>query len=133
MSEHTIYLIGGADDESGVLTSSQHGDQCALTFAFRGRQIAASSSDFFEAFCQIRLQLEAEALMPFCYGASLNVYPSRMSREMSNGMAAYRLATGKQAARDNLVRIFDQGHDVIPSSVANQKAFYTEWLASLSA
>jgi hypothetical protein len=56
-----------------------------------------------------------------------------MSREMSNGMAAYRLATGKQAARDNLVRIFDQGHDVIPSSVANQKAFYTEWLASLSA
>ena len=104
-----------------------------LSLAFRGRQFDASGQDLFETFCQIRLQLEQEGLIPFCYGASLNVYPSRMSREMSGGLAAYRLTSGVQATRENLVSIFDQGPDVIPSSVANQKAFYTEWLASLGA
>jgi hypothetical protein len=130
MAEHIINLIGGEDDESGVLTSTGAGDDCHLTFVFRDRCIEASASDFFEAFCLIRLQLESDSLVPFCYGASLNVFPSGMSRQMSSGMAAYRLVMGKHSSRENLVRIFDQGHDVIPASVANQLAFFKEWIAS---
>jgi hypothetical protein len=133
MADHTIYFIGGEDDESGVLTSLQNGEECTLSLAYRGRHISASARDFFEAFCEIRLQLEPEALIPFCYGASLNVYPSGMSRDMSKGLMAYRLVSGSQATRESLVRIFEHGHDVIPSSVANQKAFFAEWLASLKA
>ena len=133
MAEHVIFLIGGEDEESGMLTSSDASDRCSLSFSFRGRSVEASASDFFEAFCQIRLQLEAEALIPFCYGASLNVYPSGMSRQMSNGMSAYRLVHGTQATKNSLVHIFEQGHDVIPASVANQLAFFKAWVASLGA
>ena len=133
MAEHVIFLIGGEDEEWGMLTSSDASDNCSLSFSFRGRRVEATASDFFEAFCQIRLQLEAEALFPFCYGASLNVYPSGMSRQMSNGMSAYRLVHGTQATKDSLVHIFEQGHDVIPASVANQRDFFKAWVASLGA
>jgi hypothetical protein len=133
MADHTIFLIGGKDDEFGVLTLSGVADACHLSFAFRGRRIEATASDFFEAFCQIRLQLEAEALIPFCYGASLNVHPSGMSRQMSNGLLAYRLTVGSPGRIETLVRIFEQGPDVIPASVANQQSFYRGWAASLGA
>ncbi len=133
MTEQTIYLIGGTDDEAGTLTSLKVGDSCNLSFAYRGVQIDGTGLDFFDAFVEIRRQLEKEALFPFCYGASLNVYPSRMARQMSNGLKAYRLVSGTQAKQDDLVNIFEQGHDVIPASVENQQNFYREWLVSLRA
>lgn len=74
---------------------------------------------------------EKESLLPLCYGASLNVFPSRMAHEMSSGLKAYRLTSCEQARRVDLVEIFDQGHDVIPSTVEGQRAFYQAWLLSL--
>ena len=129
MKEHQIYLIGGGDDESGILTPDRRGDECCLSFLFRGKRIDASADDFFDAFCGIRHLLEADSLIPFCYGASLNVYPSRMSRQMASGTVAYVLTFGKSA--ENRVHIFDSGPDVTPASVANQKSFYADWVASL--
>jgi len=76
MSEYTLSLIGGNDDESGVLYYGPVDGLCRLSFRDRDHSIEASSTDYFEAFVQIRLQLEQEDLIPFCYGSSLNVFPS---------------------------------------------------------
>ena len=130
MSEHTIYLIGGTDDEKGILVATTQNGICYLKFQYREREIETNATDYFEAFCKLRLTLESERLIPFCYGASLNVYPSGMCREMGNGIVAYRLQAGKKPERGDLVKIFEQGPDVIPASVVNQKEFFNEWLQS---
>jgi hypothetical protein len=128
MSDHRLFLIGGAENESGLLTEIHGKDSCRLAFAFRGRTIEAESSDFFETFCQIRLYLEPDGLIPFCYGASLNVYPSGMARDMGLGRGAYKLTMGKLANRHDLVQVFSDGPDIIPVSVKIQREFYNEWL-----
>jgi hypothetical protein len=128
MSDHRLFLIGGADDESGVLTETRGIDFCRLAFAYRGGQIEVESGDFFEALCQIRLCLEPAGLIPFCYGASLNVYPSGMARDMGLGLGAYKLTIGKHSNRHDLVQIFSVGPDIIPVSVKLQLEFYEKWL-----
>ncbi|WP_419812980.1 hypothetical protein [Bacterioplanoides sp.] len=45
-------------------------------------------------------------------------------------MIAYKTEIGQVASRDNLVNIFDQGNDVIPSSVSQQKAHFEQWRQS---
>ena len=130
MSDHTIYLIGGADDESGTIHTITSEGQCHVKFKFRDSEIEASSSDYSEAFSEVRLKLEQVGLIPFCYGASLNVYPSGMCRDMGAGLSAYRLTAGKAPQRTDLVKIFESGHDVVPASVKNQKAYHAEWLQS---
>jgi hypothetical protein len=132
MSDHIIHLIGGEDDETATLTTQPRDGHCHITFRYRDRVIEASATDYFEAFSQIRLQLELERLIPFCYGASLNVFPSGMARDMGSGLSAYRLTVGCAPSKDALVRIFDSGPDVIPASVASQKDFFNQWIQSRS-
>jgi hypothetical protein len=43
------------------------------------------------------------------------------------GLKAYRLTVGKKPSRDDLVGIFDEGPDVIPAPVAQQKEYVDEW------
>ncbi len=134
MSEHTVHLIGGEDDEVATVTCTPRAGQCHIVFRYRGRTIEESSTDYFEAFCGVRRRLEEEKLIPFCYGASLNVFPSGMCREMSAGMKAYRMMIGKPVdPKKDLVGIFDEGPDVIPASVALQKGHFDEWLNSKKA
>ena len=131
MSDHTIHLIGGKDDESATVTCAARDGECHIVFRYRNRVIEESASDYFEALCQVRKRLEEEKLIPFCYGASLNVCPSGMGRDMSAGMKAYRLTIGEPAK--NLVTIFEEGADVIPATVTRQKEYFNEWLASKKA
>lgn len=133
MTDREIFLIGGADDEFGVLSQSSSFGKYNLTFSARGQEFVGSGDDLFDAFCEVRSKLQSIGLIPFCYGASLDVYPSRMSREMAGGGRAYRLTLGKPASRDDLVDIFDSGPDVMPASVENQREFFNDWLASLRA
>ena len=128
MSERTIHLIGGEDDETASVVWSPADGECHIAVRYRGRVIEEKASDFFEALCRVRLRLEAEKLIPFCYGASLNVFPSGMARDMGAGLKAYRLTIGKHAKE--LVGIFDEGADVIPATVARQKEYFDEWLKS---
>jgi hypothetical protein len=131
MSEHIIHLIGGEDDETAIAICTARAGQCCIAFRFRGRVLEEDASDYFEALCRVRLRLEEEKLIPFCYGASLNVYPSGMARDMGAGMKAYRLTIGRQAK--DLVGTFDEGADVIPATVARQREYFDEWLASKKA
>jgi hypothetical protein len=130
MSEHTVHLIGGDDDETATLSATPVDGLCHITFRYRDQTIEASATDYFEAFSKIRLRLEEHRLIPFCYGASLSVFPSGMCRDMSAGTTAYRLMHGKKPERGDLVRIFDSGADVIPAFVARQREYFDEWLKS---
>jgi hypothetical protein len=51
---------------------------------------------FFDALCAIRQRLEEQGAMLDCYGASLNVFPSGMSRDMGRGVKAYKLTLGSE-------------------------------------
>ncbi len=131
MSTYTVLLIGGAENETGTFTEEESADQCVLTCCYRGKTIRASEPDFFEALCTIRRKLEQEGLIPFCYGASLNVFPSNMARQMGMGKAAYKMVINQPATQEQLVFIFDQGPDIIPASVGKQHQYFNNWLASL--
>jgi hypothetical protein len=130
MAEYPIFLIGGADDEAGLLSTTEEEDRCHISFAYRDRVIEAEANDYFEALCLIRQQLEEERLIPFCYGASLKVYPSGMARDMGAGLKAYKLEIGVHARTQDLVDKFAAGPDLIPASVKLQREFFEEWLAS---
>jgi hypothetical protein len=131
MTQHQISLVGGSDDEIAIFTEEEANGLCRLVCEYRGKRVSAEAHDYFEALSNVRLELEEEGLIPFCYGASLDVFPSRMAREMGRGKAAYKMEMGKPAGRDSLVRIFAHGPDVIPSPVARQKEYLNDWLASL--
>ena len=134
MSTYTIQLSGGTDNETATLVTEEQVDGlCHVILHYRDRAVQASASDFFEALCLLRVQLEPQHLIPLCYGASLNVYPSGMTRDMGDGLFAYKLTPGRQALRADLVGIFDVGPDVVPSSVADQERYFDAWLQSLKA
>jgi hypothetical protein len=130
MTEHRVFLIGGDDAETAKLTETTVEGQCLLSCEYRGTVLEASASDFFKALCQIRLHLEEEGLIPFCYGASLNFYPSGMARDMALGRVGYKLTMGRFARQQDLVSIYGEGPDVIPSTVAQQREYFNQWLAS---
>jgi hypothetical protein len=133
MFEYTVHLIGGAENETAAVsaTSPGHG-RCSVSIVYRGKTLQAESTDYFKALQDVRMLMEADGLIPFCYGASLNVYPSGMTRDMAQGMVAYRLTLAQSTSREDLVRIFDEGADVIPSYVANQREFHTRWIESFA-
>jgi hypothetical protein len=130
MTTHQIFLIGSHDDEAATFIETETDDACVLTCKYREKTVSATADDFFEALCKVRLELEAEHLIPFCYGASLNVYPSGMARSMARGKAAYKMQAGKHGTKKDLVRIFSEGQDVIPATVAQQREYWKEWVSS---
>jgi hypothetical protein len=130
MVEYSVFVIGGEDDETISLVPSEIGAVCRLVCTVRGEKHMADERDFFEALCTLRRRvLEPKGLIPFCYGASLKVWPSGMARDMGRGLKAYKIEVGAQASE--LVGIFESGHDVIPAQVAVQAEYAREWIASL--
>jgi hypothetical protein len=125
-----VYLVGGSDDETAIFKLFDEGNHCRLRCEYRDKVVESTATDFFQALCDVRGLLAKDGLIPFCYGASLDVYPSGMARDMGRGLKAYKLAVGRHAKTDDLVEIFAEGLDVIPASIAAQEQFYCHWLAS---
>lgn len=127
MKHHRLKL-SGPDFET--LATLIVGSDCDLRCEFDDTTLTASGFDYFGALAELRSQLEVHKLSLHCNGASLDVYPSAMARQMSEGMLAYRLQKGKHSAQEDLVDIFEVGHWVIPSTVEEQKAYYEAWCSS---
>jgi hypothetical protein len=102
-----------------------------LMFKLAEETFSATASDFFEAMCQIRRQLELLGWRPVCYGRSKNVYPSGMCRDMGRGLKAYKFSLGRPGSIKDLVSIFDTGEDIEPASVDEQRSFAMEWFKSI--
>jgi hypothetical protein len=101
-----------------------------LTLTLGKKIFKKTASDYFEALCRIRQELEKQDIYPCCLGACKNVYPSGFSRGMGNGLNAYQLEFGKQAK--TLVHIFSYDQNVEPVTVAEQKKFYEDYCNSFS-
>jgi hypothetical protein len=93
---------------------------------------ASSADDFFSALTALRLQLESEGRLICCYGGSRNVYPSAMDLSSSSAMA-YRTFLGRPSRQTDRVSLFGSGPDVVPATIADQRAFHDQWIASLRA
>lgn len=111
-----------------LLDEDIDGDNARLTLRSSVGEFTGEASDFFEAMCKVRDCLESIRWRPVCYGSSRNVFPSGMCRDMGRGLKAYRLELGRHTTTKKLVSIFDSGPDVEPSSVAEQRRFWEEWL-----
>jgi hypothetical protein len=105
--------------------------RCVIALRCDRCEVAGEGPDFFDAFCRVREALAAHGLVPLCYGASRNVYPSNMARDMGDGLKAYRMRPGCPAAREDLVAIFNEGPGVEPASVEEQRECWKAWLRSL--
>ena len=105
--------------------------ELALTYA--DRKHCAVAEDCFEALIRLRLELEPLGLALVCWGASLQVYPSEMSRSMGIGDSAYRLTLGQFARMADQVNIFDSGPGLVVATVAEQEDFSRAWFDSFLA
>jgi hypothetical protein len=94
-------------------------------------EINGEDIDFFDAFCHVRQELEQRGFLPFCYGASRNVYPSGRCRDWFGGLLAYKMTMGQVALLEDLVGIFNMGDDVDPATVKEQEEYHRAWLSSL--
>jgi hypothetical protein len=140
--QHKIALRRSGSDASSpplqaVVTCvlRERGDDqrdCRVTLALEECVLESCGPDFFEAFCGVREQLEPRALVPLCYGASRNVFPSRMSRQRSLGLQAYRLEPGRAGRKEDMVEIFATGEDLDPASGADQRHYFDQWLTTLA-
>jgi hypothetical protein len=105
-------------------------DPVALSVHFAdGSSIKSSGSNLFECFSQIRASLPNIVFL--CKGAKRNVYLSRMSSQMANGLLAYELKLGEQALKKDIVNIFDHDESDIVESPEEQADFFKKWLGSL--
>ncbi|MDB5105337.1 MAG: hypothetical protein JWP91_3026 [Fibrobacteres bacterium] len=111
--------------------SPSDNDSVMLQLKVSDGDFSSTAEDYFSALVEIRRQLEKHGRMLVAYGASLNVYPSPMSRSMGTGEKAYKLTLGLQAKTSDLVSIFESGPDVNPSTVEEQEEFFRKWLQSL--
>jgi hypothetical protein len=118
---------GGAAGE-GMFHLEDLGGSCKLTLSIAGETMSATSSDFFDALVQLRRRLESNQLLPVCYGASRDVYPTDLSRAVAQGLMAPRWEKGKRTP-DDLVFIFHTGPDVQPVSVAEQREVHQRWVS----
>lgn len=102
---------------------------CMMTLLISGEVIEESQgNDFFSCLCDLRDKVKNITFL--CKGAKKNVYPSRMARQMANGIKAYELTLGRQAERGDLVGIFDyEVEDLV--SPDEQKEYFDKWISSL--
>ena len=129
VEQYKVQLVGKANAEATgtfLIDEDSDGDNAKLVLQYPDGEIIGEGSDFFDAMCQVRDRLEADGWRPLCYGSSRNVFPSGMCRDMGRGLKAYKLKLGRRAKE--LVSIFDSDPHVEPSSVAEQRRFWEEWL-----
>ncbi|MCG8711060.1 hypothetical protein JHU04_004416 [Brenneria sp. 4F2] len=67
----------------------------------------------------------------YCKGAKKNVLPSRMTRQMTNGLSAYETTLGQQAHKKDLVDIFSYEDKNIVSDPEEQDEYMKKWFSSL--
>jgi hypothetical protein len=126
-----ILILPDQAQTQGVFSFNDEANNCTLTLQFDGRTTSATADDYFEAMCQLRQLLEVEGIRLHCYGASRNVYPSRMARDMGRGLKAYKMTMGQPAKQTDLVSIFASDADVQTATVEEQRAYFRTWLKSL--
>jgi len=127
-----VPLHAGSLTHDAQLSYRERDDgQCEVTITFGAERYAAVADDFFETLLSVRARLELKGLLVGVLGASRDVWPSAMSRQMGGGLKAYRMVLGKQALSEDLVDIFEVSSNVMPATIRDQMGFRDAWFHSL--
>ncbi len=84
--------------------------------------------DFYKCFGKVRK--DNPNVKFFCKGSKLNVHPSSMSAQMTNGLKAYELTMGKKPSFDDVVYIFEYDDENLTNDPEAQRAFFMQWIKS---
>ncbi|WP_121103788.1 hypothetical protein [Pseudomonas sp. WPR_5_2] len=80
--------------------------------------------------CLAQIRQEFPNIKFLCKGAKINVFPSSMCSQMSNGAIAYEKTLGEKASFDLIVSIFDFDDQNITSDISEQRDFHQKWMNS---
>ena len=128
-----LNIINKADQAEEILVNLKIQDStCLLYCNSKFGDSVFEASDFFECLKKLRRLLEKYGYLICCYGARPDVYPSRMSRQMSKGRIAYLMKIGEPATRNHLVNIFQSVSADKIDTIESQEAFYEKWIKSLN-
>lgn len=89
-----------------------------------------TADDLFICFGMLRAEFPNIKFL--CKGSKINVYPSRMSSQMSGGVVAYEMVMGRPAEAEDLVKIFDFEDTDITNNIEEQRKFYDQWVDSFA-
>jgi hypothetical protein len=139
-----VRVIGaGGSEYTWQLSYEQFSAGCRITLAAAGdnQSWSALGQDLFEAFCALRVQLEALGVRICVNGARVDAYPSGMSRDMGGGQMLHVLRQRNRLERllrmsahktSGLVDIFGPALCEIIGSVEEQRTFYDSWLRDVT-
>ena len=86
-----------------------------------------SGDDLFSALENVRVYLEEKKFLLLCAGSMPNTYPSRMSRQMSNGRKAYKHTYGKTPDKSDIIDIFQPARFEEVGTIDDQKKIISKW------
>ncbi|WP_339527638.1 hypothetical protein [Pseudomonas sp. EL_65y_Pfl2_R96] len=112
-----------------IATIEIHRQESSLTF-IRGNGFRKTYTDHDLYLCLAQVRQEFPEIQFLCKGAKINVFPSRMCSQMSGGIVAYELISGRTGTFDQIVNIFDFEDKNITHDIRAQKDFYRRWLNS---
>lgn len=87
--------------------------------------------DYFDCLLKTRRILQTKGIFLLCNGARKDVYPSGLTRQMSDGIMAYILEMGKPTMRENRVNIFESASPNEICTIEEQLTFHNNWAKSL--
>lgn len=99
-----------------------------ITTTIRNQERTVLGDNIFD--CFVKLRKEYPDVKFLCKGAKINVFPSRMSSQMS-GMTAYEMTLGCPALNKDKVDIFDYDDADIADNYEQQLNFYKSWIDSI--
>lgn len=80
--------------------------------------------------CLGEIRKEHKDIDFLCKGAKINVHPSSMSSQMTQGVKAYELTMGRNATWSDVVNIFDYEENNLTNDPEVQKQFFKRWMAT---
>lgn len=103
---------------------------CILYFDSEYGKSTFIAADLFSALEKVRSYWEDKGFLILCAGSKPNTYPSRMSRQMSNGRKAYVHTFGIKPDKDDIIDIFEPIKFEEASTLRDQEKFMAEWYSS---
>jgi hypothetical protein len=135
MSEtHDLLAVGPGEDEIAcrlVVGPVEHDprDRWRLTATMPDRpEVTAVGDDMFSTLQELRRELERDGVLIRCAGARRDVWASGMQRNMGDGRKAYILSLPRTASRPPSVGVFEPIAAAQAATVAEQEAFFRQWL-----
>ena len=130
-STYSIELIDSHGDRVGaeveVTVRDWTEDQrrhrpCTVRLTWQEHVVEATEFSVYHAFQNVREQLEANGLVPYCYGSCPDVRVSGMAVDMGDGTLAYRMSQSSGVGLPPMVNVFDSEPGLKLGSVAEQRA-----------